>query len=89
MKFLLSTSILESFGFVIAEAMAKGIKPLIHDFRGSRDMYPENLIWRDMEELEQVFCSEYESEEYREWIEEHFSLDGQMTQIKKLLVEMK
>ncbi len=88
-KFLLSTSILESFGFVIAEAMAKGIKPLIHDFRGSRDMYPENLIWRDMEELEQVFCSEYKSEEYREWIEEHFSLDGQMTQIKKLLVEMK
>ena len=85
LKFLISTSVLESFSYVVAEAMAKGIKPLIHDFRGSRDLYPEELIWRDMDELEKVFTSEYKSDEYRQWIEDHYSIDMQMEKIFKLL----
>jgi len=85
LKFLISTSVLESFSYVVAEAMAKGIKPLIHDFKGSRDLYPAELIWRDIDELEKVFDGEYKSDEYRKWIEDHYSIDKQMKQIFELL----
>ena len=85
LKFLISTSVLESFSYVIAEAMAKGIKPLIHDFHGSRDLYPGELIWKDIDELEKVFSGEYKSDEYRQWIEDRYSIDMQMKEIFKLL----
>ncbi len=88
LKFLISTSILESFSYVVAEAMAKGIKPLIHDFRGSRNLWPEELIWRDMDELDKVLEGNYDSKKYRMWIDKRYSLDGQMEKIEALMKEL-
>ncbi|MHA1882471.1 MAG: glycosyltransferase [Candidatus Thorarchaeota archaeon] len=89
LKYLLSTSILESFSYVIAEAMAKGIKPLIHDFFGSRDLWPENLIWRDLEELDALLDQPYESDAYRQWVKERYSLDTQVQRIEQLFADLK
>ena len=42
---LISASIRESFGFNIAEAMACGVRPAIHNFPGAGSIYPEELIF--------------------------------------------
>jgi glycosyltransferase involved in cell wall biosynthesis len=83
-KFLLSTSELESFSYVIAEAMSKGIKPLIYDWLGSRDIWPEKLIWTDINELLNLIDEEdeYNSSEYRDYIKNNFSIDTLVNSIK-------
>lgn len=88
LKFLISTSVLESFSYVVAEAMAKGIKPLIHDFQGSRELWPEELIWRDISELDALLDSSYRSDAYRQWVQDHYSLDMQMQRIDTLFQEL-
>lgn len=75
-KYLLSTSTLESFSFVIAEAMSKGIKPLIHDWIGARDIWPEKLIWNDIDDLVALIDEdEYDSAGYRAYVKENYSIE--------------
>lgn len=87
-KFLLSTSTLESFSYVVAEAMCKGIKPLIYDWRGARQLWPEECIWQDFGELEKVFAGEYRSDRYRQWVEDRYPLERQVEGVTKLLEEL-
>jgi len=87
-KWLLSTSTIESFSYVIAEAMAKGIKPLIHDFYGARELWPEDLIWTDFAELDTLFGTNYESARYREWVQSRYSLDRQMADLFNLFEKL-
>ena len=44
-QYLVSASVHESFGYSIAEAMARGIKPLIHHFCGASEIWPEDLLF--------------------------------------------
>ncbi len=48
--YTLSTSIHESFGYNIAEAMARGIKPIIHNFDGAKSLWPSELIYNTIDE---------------------------------------
>lgn len=69
--FLLSASIHESLGYVIAEAMAMGIKPLIHDAPGITTNWPTHLTWRSLNDLGRlVDYSPYDSTGYREFVEQ-------------------
>lgn len=51
-SFLLSCSVFETFGRAITEAMAMGIKPLIHDYPSARFDWPVDLLWRSLNELD-------------------------------------
>lgn len=76
MDYLISPSIVESFGYGIAEAMVKGIKPLILNRPGA--IWTE--VWRTIEDLRAMVdpSSPYESPAYRDYILEHYSLERQM-----------
>ena len=85
-QYLLSTSIHESFGYGIAEAMACGIKPLIHNFICAREIYPEEYCFNSISELgAMVSNSDYHSGEYRKYIEDNYSLTKQLHEIESLL----
>ncbi|KXG78804.1 putative glycosyltransferase EpsJ [Fervidicola ferrireducens] len=87
-NYLLSTSIHESFGYNIAEAMSKGIKPIIHNFYGVKELYPDKYIYDTVDEAVKMITSdEYNSKEYREFIE-RFSLEKQIENIKQILKNM-
>ncbi|RVD50324.1 glycosyltransferase, partial [Mesorhizobium sp. M2D.F.Ca.ET.140.01.1.1] len=43
--YLICTSLLESQHMSAMEAMAKGIKPLIHNFYGAKTIYDESVVW--------------------------------------------
>ncbi|MGB4458312.1 MAG: glycosyltransferase, partial [Defluviitoga tunisiensis] len=67
--YTLSTSIHESFGYNIAEAMARGIKPIIHNFDGAKSLWPNELIYNTIDEaVEKITEQTYDSESYRRFI---------------------
>lgn len=88
-NYLLSTSIHESFGYGIAEAMARGIKPVIHDFLYANEIWSEDLLFNTVDEaVDSIINGQYESERYRDFIEECYSLKKQLLKINDLFKEL-
>jgi len=88
-NYLLHTSIHESFGYGIFEAMARGIKPIIHNFRGAKELYPKNVIFNTIDEaVNKIINEDYNSNEYRDWIiAKGWTLKNQLKQIKEIIKE--
>ena len=85
-QFLLSTSVHESFGYSIAEAMAMGIKPIVHNFPFATRIWPEQILFNTLDEAVGMITSNvYSSISYRNFIEQHYSLFDQITQVRKVL----
>ncbi|HAV42859.1 TPA: hypothetical protein DCX15_02440 [bacterium] len=85
--YILSTSIGEGCPVGIMEAMARGIKPLIHNWPGARDLYPDRYIFNTISEFKNmVLNGNYNSTEYREYIEDNYSLEKQLREIDKILL---
>jgi len=82
-NYIISPSVVESFGYSIAEAMSKGIKPLIRSRPGA--IWTE--AWRTPEDLLKMIDpkSPYESEEYRNHIHNNYRLEIQLTASRSLL----
>lgn len=85
MDFILCTSMKEAFSLITAEAMAKGIKPIIYDWKGSRDIYPEKYIYTTTTEMVNLFTNQYNSEEYREDIKKYDFATHIFPQINKII----
>jgi len=85
-NYIISTSIHESFGYNIAEAMARGIKPIIHNFDGAKTLWPNELIYNTIDEaVERITEQTYDSESYRRFIEDNYSLEEQIYEIEEIL----
>lgn len=68
------------------EAMAKGIKPLIHNFVGAKNIYPEKYLWNSISEfLELILENEYNSKDYRDLIKDNYLLINKIYKIKELI----
>lgn len=84
--YILCTSIFESQNMSVMQSMSKGIKPIIHNFVGAKQVYNEKYIWNTMEEaIKMITSNEYNSSEYRKFIEDNYSLDKQMNSIRCLI----
>jgi len=87
--YLISPSITESFGYTIAEAAAKGIKPLIRQRPGVRALWPADWVWLHPGDFRRVLETEYNSASYRAWIEEHYTFAAQMAKTEELVARLK
>lgn len=84
--YLISSSISESFSYVVAEAMAKGIRVLVYDRPDARLFWSNELVFKDEKQaIDKIINGEYRSSAYRDWIAKHYSLDKQMKQIAVLM----
>jgi Flp pilus assembly protein TadD len=84
--YTVSTSVLESFCHGIADAMASGLKPLIHNFIGAKDLYPQKYLFNSVKDFsDMVLYDDYNPIEYRKYIEDNYSQEKQFTEIDKLL----
>ncbi|VBB42438.1 hypothetical protein TRIP_B200578 [uncultured Desulfatiglans sp.] len=82
---IISTSILESFGMGIAEAMAKGIKPVIHNWFGAENIFPKKYLFNTVSDCTRMILSnEFNSQEYREYITNNYNLSLIYNQINSL-----
>lgn len=85
-NYILSTSIHESFGYGIAEAMCRGIKPIIHNFVFSEGIWDRKYLFNTIDEaVAQIRDKKYNSLEYRNYIESNYSLAIQESKTKELL----
>ena len=85
-QFLISTSMHESFGYSIAEAMSMGIKPVVHNFPYATRIWPEQVLFNTIDEaVGMVTSNVYSSIAYRNFIEQNYSQFEQVTQVRKVL----
>lgn len=82
--YLWQPSLTESFSIIVGEAMAKGIKPIINDFYGSRELWPEDCIYRNFTEFLNIIDGIYISDKYREFVE-RYSLDKSINKINEII----
>jgi len=68
----------ETFSYATAEAAAKGIKPLVHNFYRARDVWPDEWIWNTLDEAVGMIGGDYDSVGYRRYVEEYYNLDRMM-----------
>lgn len=87
-NFLLHASIKEGFSYATAEAMAKGIKPVLHRFYGADDLWP-GMTWDSIDEaVDSIVNSgpEYNSQAYRQYLIDHgYTLPQMMEKIEEVI----
>lgn len=87
--YLVSTSVFESFGYGIAEAMATGIRPLIHNFPGARRLFPEHLLFNTVGEMVRMAMDDdYRPADYRRFIQDNYHLGFQLKGIERVLARL-
>lgn len=85
--YLLSGSHKEAFGANIAEAMAKGIKPIVHRFYGADALWGRMRLWDSIDEAVHMITHDaYDSSSYREFlVKNEYTLPQMMEAIDKVI----
>ena len=84
--YIVSTSIIESQGMGILEGMARGLKPVIHNFPGAEGTFTDKYLFNTVGQFcEQVLSESYDPLEYRQFVEEKYPLSGQLRRITGVL----
>jgi glycosyltransferase involved in cell wall biosynthesis/SAM-dependent methyltransferase len=81
---LLSTSMYESFGMNIGEAMAVGAFPVVHRFPGAERLWPEECLFASVADAVALIGAARPGL-YREWVEQRYGLSRQVDRILTLL----
>lgn len=86
-NYLLSASKKETYGYNIAEAMAKGIKPIIHTYFGYESVWGNSpWTWASLDEAVNLIKGKYDSNAYRQYlIENNLHLEGMMKSFNDIL----
>ncbi len=87
---ILSTSIVESQGLGLMEAMMMGIKPVIHNGYGNlRNIYGDDLVFNTIDEaVELITANEYDSERYRSLVEKKYGSDIILPQVESIICQL-
>jgi len=82
---LLSTSMYESFGMAIGEAMAAGAFPVVHGFPGAAQLWPPECLFYAIDDAVALIRSARPGL-YRDWVAERYALERQEAAVVKVLV---
>ncbi|MFO7595959.1 MAG: glycosyltransferase [Desulfocurvibacter africanus] len=85
---LLSTSLRESFGYNIAEAMAKGIRPLIHHFPAAEQVFPREWLFATVDECAALSRKPANPAAQRDFVEQRYSLERHLAHLAELLAPL-
>lgn len=87
--YVVSTSIIESQGMALLEAMASGLKPIIHNFPGANQIFPTEHLFNIAEEFCEQICSDnYEPEKYRRFVEQRYALKDRLIEINHVFTRL-
>jgi glycosyltransferase involved in cell wall biosynthesis len=74
-NYILNTAISEGCPNNVLEAMAKGIKPIIHNWPNAKQQFGK-YVFNTIDEALEMIHSDYNSQEYRNLIETKFGIDN-------------
>lgn len=83
-SYALCTSIVEGHPNSLLEVMACGLKPIIHNWPGALSLFPEKYVYNTIEEAVEMLKGDYNSAEYRGFIEERYEMNRVYPQIEGL-----
>jgi len=84
--YIVSTSFFEGSSTGLLEAMACGLKPVVHNFPGANRIFPSEFLFDISEEFcKQICCAQYEPQRYRRFVEENYPLKKQLHEINWIL----
>ena len=87
--YIVSTSIVEGRCRGLLEGMARGLKPVIHNFPGAGHVFPQQFLFNISEEFcEQILSDNYEPYRYRRFVEENHSLENQLRNIDDIFRQL-
>ena len=86
-NFLLHTSGKEAFSYVVGEACAMGIKPIIHSFWGNEAVWPKGWIYSTVQGAVQMIINSniYDSNEYYNYVKETYPQQTMLDKYKEIL----
>jgi len=86
--YFLSTSTGETFHYSLAEGMAAGLKPVIHCWKGSRDIYGDEWVYRTVAEGAQMLLKRPTAKDrkrYRQFIVDRYGFPRQKQMVDFML----
>ncbi len=84
--FILSTSLRETFHYALAEGMAAGLAPVIHNWESASDFYPEDRIFSTVEEVVRMIQSgSGDSQGWRQYVVENLDLAKNLRRIDRIV----
>ena len=87
--YIVSTSMIESQGMGVLEAMAVGLKPVVHNFPGSEGTFGKEWLFNTADEFcGQILNGYYQPGRYRKFVEERYPLSGQLDSIGSMFSEL-
>ncbi|MHC4386138.1 MAG: glycosyltransferase [Planctomycetota bacterium] len=87
-NFIVSTSVIESQGMGILEAMAAGIKPVIHNFPGAGGIFGQSPLFNTPQEFcQKILDNSYNSQKYRQFVEQRYSLKQQLLRVNEIFAK--
>jgi len=83
---ILSASLHEGHPVSLCEAMACGIKPVVYEYPGAREVFPDNCLFDSIDDAVRIIRSEdYSSASYRALVADRFSIERQISEIDSVL----
>lgn len=85
MDYILVPSYKEAFSYATAEAMAKGIKPILNNWWGSELIWPKEYIYSHLDQAVDMFMTESEPEKYRQFVADNYDMKRMLADYDNLL----
>lgn len=89
MGYVICSSIFESTGIGIIESMSAGLKPVVFNFPGAEQLYPEKWLWTDRTGfVNSILGDDYNSQRCHDYAVDNYSVQKNVGLYKKLIEEI-
>lgn len=89
--YLLHPGMKEAFCYAVGEAMAKGIKPVVNNFYGAKEIWYDEILYNNSQEALRMFNNGHPGNQikpntlYRDYIKEHYDIKRMLSDYDSLL----
>lgn len=88
--YLLHPGMKETFCYAVGEAMTKGIKPIVNNFYGAKDIWHDEILYNTHDEAMRMFFNGHPNHRkpdilYRQFIQEHYDVKRMCREIDEFI----